>query len=226
MSPQTEAFKMVYSDLLKKVQNIAELEDRLSSDGIVPKDPNSSEVKPLKRKLNLLDKIGSVITASPEKFEEILHILENHVPEQVIAEMKSLQDRFYAVDAGKLLNVCIFSTVLAVSLLLFFYVLSFQCHKCHEGAIHWPAAGLPLCGIVCSHNIDVGGVCDVDISRNCVNCPNQASFIVSPCQCDYCEGEQYVILHLFNYTRWKNRSVYMHHAHTYVATVEAEICHE
>ena len=103
VSPQTEAFKTVYSDLLKKVQNIAELEDRLSSDGIVPKDPNSSEVKPLKRKINLLDKIGSVITESPDKFEEILNILENHVPEQVIAEMKSLQGRFHAVDVGKLL---------------------------------------------------------------------------------------------------------------------------
>ena len=103
MSPQTEAFKMIYSDLLKNVQKIASLEDRLSLSGIVSKDLDSSEVKPLKRKVNLLDKIGSVITENPEKFEEILDILESHVPEKVIAEMKFLQERFLAVDTGKLL---------------------------------------------------------------------------------------------------------------------------
>ena len=103
MSPQTEAFKMIYSDLLKNVQKIASLEDRLFSSGILPKDPNSFEVKPLKRKINLLDKIGSVITENPEKFEEILDILESHVPGKVIAEMKFLQERFLAVDTSKLL---------------------------------------------------------------------------------------------------------------------------
>ena len=107
MSPQTEAFKMVYSDLLNavKVLSLSTLEDQLSSltNNIVQGNPNSSEVKPLKRTINLLDNIGSVITTNPEKFEEILNMLQNHVPEQIIAEMRFLQERFLAVNTGKLL---------------------------------------------------------------------------------------------------------------------------
>ena len=96
---------MVYSDLLDVVnlQNLTTLEDQLFSSGIVPGYPNSSKVVPLKRTKNLLDRIGSAITANPEKFEEILNILQNHVPEQIISEMRFLQERFLAVDTGKLL---------------------------------------------------------------------------------------------------------------------------
>ena len=188
VSPQTEAFKMVYSDLLKRVQYIAELEDRLSSDGIVPKDLNSSEVKLLKRKINLLDKIGSVITMHPEKFEEILSILENHVPGQLIAEMKFLQERFLAVDTGKLLCLPFqysSSCVIIIVFLIIYYMLSFQSQNCHEVAI---PSRLPLCHIICYHNNDDGDVSEVHTSRYCVICPDPASFIASPCQCDFCEG--------------------------------------
>ena len=185
MSPQTEAFKMIYSDLLNNVKEIASLEDRLSLSGIVSKDLDSSEVKPLKRKINLLEKIGSVITDNPEKFEEILDILESHVPEQVIAEMRFLEERFLAVETGKLL---VFAYYQLCDYYYFIYMLLFQCHKHHKAAILWPAAGLPPGDIVCPHDNDYGEVCDVHTARNCVNCPNPASFIVSPCQCGYCEG--------------------------------------
>ena len=101
VSPVTEAFKMVYSDLLKTIWDISTLEDQLSSKGIVQKDPSSFKVLPLKKKINILDKIGSVITANPEKFEEILSILQAHVPRHIIEEMKSLLRRFHVVDACK-----------------------------------------------------------------------------------------------------------------------------
>ena len=104
------------------LQSIQTLEDRLSSKGIVEKDPNSFKVLLLKKKINILDKIGSVITANPEKFEEILSILQAHVPRHIIEEMKSLQQRFHVVDTCKLLFVFLI-TVCLHQLCYFHYVI-------------------------------------------------------------------------------------------------------
>lgn len=113
VSPETEAFKMFYSDLLKNVNDLPTLEDHLSSNGILQKDPDSSRVLPLKRKINLLDKIGSAIATNPQNLEKTLKVLEAHnlVPKTIIARMRSFQGRFddqHNICKFKIIIMCVF----------------------------------------------------------------------------------------------------------------------
>ena len=111
---------MVYSDLLKNVHDLTNLEDQLTSKGILQIDPNSSRVLPLKRKINLLDKLGSAIATNPQNLEKIVEVLKAHVPKHIIAKMRSFQGRFYALHSCefKILIMCAFEGYM-YSLLLF-----------------------------------------------------------------------------------------------------------
>lgn len=126
MSPETEAFKMFYSDLLKNVNDLPTLEDQLSSNGILQKDPDSSRVLPLKRKINLLDKIGSAIATNPQNLEKTLKVLEAHdlVPKTIIARMRSFRGRFddQHICKFKIIIMCVFDAY-ALRIVITMYML-------------------------------------------------------------------------------------------------------
>lgn len=186
---------MFYSDLLKNFNDLPTLEDQLSSNGILQKDPDSTRVLPLKRKINLLDKIGSAIATNPQNLEKTLKVLETHnlVPKTIIARMRSFQGRY---DDQ---HICKFKIIIYVCLWwlctqnchYYVYALiadSSHSHKHHGKVNPWSVPGLPECCIICSHNNDGGETSDIHTSSCCVMCPNAVFFTVCPCQCDYCKG--------------------------------------